>query len=73
MWAILSSELFATLYTTEFFYVQNRLKNLGSTTFEIGLILAAGSLACAVMATQTHKLERKVSISGIMRIRNNFV
>jgi len=68
LWAILSSELFATLYTTEFFYVQNRLKNLGSTTFEIGLILAAGSLACAVMATQTHKLERKVSISGIMRI-----
>ncbi|MEX1378334.1 MAG: MFS transporter [Eubacteriales bacterium] len=65
---ILASEMFAALYTTEFFYVQNKLKMAGSTTFEIGLILAAGSIAAAVLATQTHKLESKVSIKGIMKI-----
>lgn len=65
---ILAAELFATLYTTEFFYLQNRLQNLGSTTLEIGIVLASGSLACAIMATQTHKLEKRISIVGIMRI-----
>ncbi len=65
---ILAAELFATLYTTEFFYLQNRLKNLGSSVFEIGLVLAAGSLVCAVMATQTHKLEKKINIRGIIKI-----
>jgi len=66
--AILAAELFATLYTTEFFYIQNRLQALGQTTFEIGIVLAAGSLACAILATQTHRLEKKYSIAGIMRI-----
>ena len=65
---ILAAELFATLYTTEFFYVQNKLLNLGKSTFEIGLVLASGSLVCAVMATQTHKLEKKLSIKGIVKI-----
>ncbi|MBN2878707.1 MAG: MFS transporter [Clostridia bacterium] len=65
---IIASELFATLYTTEFFYLQNRLQGLGSSTFEIGIVLASGSLICAIMATQTHKLEKKISIAGIARI-----
>ena len=65
---ILAAELFATLYTTEFFYLQNRLSSLGSTTLEIGIILAAGSLAAAIMAMQTHKLEKKFSITGIIKI-----
>lgn len=65
---ILAAELFATLYTTVFFYLQNRLLSLGSTTFEIGIILAVSALACAIMATQVHKLEKKAGIAGIMRI-----
>lgn len=65
---ILASEMFAALYTTEFFYVQNKMKMQGSTTFEIGLILAAGSIAAAVAASQTHRLEKRLSIKGIMKL-----
>lgn len=65
---IVALEIFSTFYTTEFFYMQNRLKSLGHTEFEIGIILAIGALMAAIGATQTYKLEARFKLKGILKI-----
>jgi MFS family permease len=49
--------VFSVYFATEFFYVQNLLKMTGSTEFQIGLILASGSVGGALMAMIVHKLD----------------
>lgn len=61
-------EIFSTLYTTEFYYLQNRLKNLGHTELQIGIILACGAGLAALLATQTYRLERKFKLKGILTV-----
>ena len=65
---VLIFELFSTFYVTEFFYIQNRLKNLDHSEFTIGIILAAGSLFAALLATQTYKIEKKMSIKKLITV-----
>lgn len=65
---IVALEIFSTLYTTEFFYLQNRLKALGHSEFQIGIVLAVGAAAAALLATQTHKLEKKFKLKGILTV-----
>jgi len=64
---ILALEFFSTLYTTEFFYMQNHLKALGHTTFEIGVILSIGAVLAAIMATQAYRLEKHFSLKKLIR------
>lgn len=63
---ILALELFSTLYTTVFFYMQTHLKSLGYDTFEIGIILALGALLAAFIATQAHKLEKRFDLKKLI-------
>lgn len=63
---IVALEVFSTFYTTEFFYMQNLLKSIGHSEFEIGIILALGALMAAVLATQTYKLEAKFKLKGLL-------
>lgn len=63
---ILFFEGFSTLYITEFFYLQNKLKADGYSEFNIGVILAIGSLTAAGIASQTHKIEKKFKLKGIV-------
>lgn len=65
---IISLEMFSTLYTTEFFYLQNRLKALGHSELEIGIVLACGAGAAAFLATQTHRLESRFKLKGILTV-----
>lgn len=63
---ILALELFSTFYVTIFFYIQNYLKMNGKSEFEIGIILAIGAGVAAIMATQTHKIEKHLSINKLI-------
>ncbi|MGL1892474.1 MAG: MFS transporter [Spirochaetaceae bacterium] len=65
---IILLELFSTFYVTEFFYLQNMLKNAGNTEFVIGIILSIASLATAAIATQTYKIEKKISLKTLVTI-----
>jgi MFS family permease len=63
---IISAEIFATFVTTEFFYIQNLLKSQGQSEFQIGLLLSASSLAAAVVAVNTYKLELKFKFKKLL-------
>jgi len=63
---ILFMNLFATMFTTEFFYLQNYQKAIGNTELQIGLILAAGSLAAAFSASKAYKIEKRYSMRNIL-------
>lgn len=65
---IIAIEIFSTLYTTEFFYLQNRLKSLGHSELQIGIILATGAGLAALLATQTYKFEAKFKLKGILTV-----
>lgn len=60
------AELFATFFTTIFFYIQNYFKLNGKTEFEIGIILALGAVAAALMATQAHTLEKRFKLKNVL-------
>lgn len=60
-------EVFSLFYTTEFFYIQNHMKILGSSELKIGITLAAGSLGGAFMATMIHKFDEKYSPDQLLR------
>jgi len=65
---VLLMELFDTLFVTEFFYLQNRLKELGHTEFFIGIILSGGALFSAFLATKTYKIEKKFTFKNLITI-----
>jgi len=54
---IIVLEVFSVYFATEFFYVQNLLKISGSTEFQIGIVLASGSVGGALMAVMVHKID----------------
>lgn len=68
LFTILTFELFETLFMILFYYNQNRLSNLGNTTLQIGIVLALGNLLAAIIATQTHKIEKELSLEGTLKI-----
>ena len=55
---ILLSELVGVFCTTIFFYIQNYYKAQGLTTFQIGAILALGSVLAAIAASQAERVKR---------------
>ncbi len=57
---ILFIETFSLFYTTLYFYFQNFLKGKGFGEWAIGLVLAASALAAVLMATQAHRIEKKL-------------
>lgn len=61
-------EVFSLFFTTEFFYIQNHMKIIGNTEFQIGLTLAFGSLGGAFMATMIHKFDEKYSPDQILKV-----
>jgi MFS family permease len=63
---ILFMNLFSTMFTTEFFYLQNYQKSIGNTELQIGLILAAGSLAAAFTASKAYKIEKRYPMKNIL-------
>ncbi|MBN2287065.1 MAG: MFS transporter [Tissierellales bacterium] len=63
---IIFMSFFQTLFTTEFFYLQNLQKSLGNSEFQIGLILALGSLLAAFTASNAYKIEQKYKIEKIL-------
>ncbi len=65
---IIALEIFSTFYTTEFFYMQNHLKSLGHSEFQIGIILSIGALLAAFTATQAYKLEARFKIKKILTV-----
>lgn len=65
---ILFFEGFSALYVTEFFYMQNKLKSSGYSEFYIGILLAIGALTAGVVASQTHRIEKKIKARGIVLI-----
>ncbi len=65
---ILFFELFSTFYVTEFFYLQNRLKNLGKSELYIGIVLSMGALVAAIIATKTHTIEKRYGLKRILTI-----
>jgi len=65
---IIALEIFSTFYTTEFFYMQNHLKSLGHSEFQIGIILSIGALLAAFTATQAYKLEKRFKIKKLLTV-----
>jgi len=65
---IIAAEIFATFVTTEFFYIQNLLKSQGQSEFQIGLLLSSSSLAAALVAVHTYKLEVRFKFKKLLII-----
>ncbi|BEP29570.1 MFS transporter [Helicovermis profundi] len=63
---IILLELFSTFYATEFFYLQNKLKGIGKTEFEIGIVLGIGAVIAALSASQTYRLERRFNLKNML-------
>jgi len=55
---IISTQTILAFCTSVFFYVQNYWKSTGFNELQIGIFLATGSGITALIATQTHKLEK---------------
>lgn len=53
---IVFTQTILALSTCIFFYMQNYWKGEGRTEFEIGIFLAMGSFAAAIMATRVHRV-----------------
>lgn len=54
--------------TTLFFYLQNYFLSVGYNQFEIGSIMAIGSITSAIMSFFTYKIENKVGIKKLLKI-----
>jgi MFS family permease len=65
---ILFVEIIMAFCTCIFFYLQNYLKGNGYNEAIIGIIYAASSLAAALGATQTHRIEKKIKEQGMLLI-----
>lgn len=65
---IFACEAFGLFYTTEFFYIQNHMKALGRTEFEVAMVLAAGAVGGAIIATQAHKLDIRFGSDRLLLI-----
>jgi MFS family permease len=65
---IIFVEIIMTFCTCIFFYLQNYLKGNGYNEAIIGIIYAASSLAAALGATQTHRIEKKIKEQGMLLI-----
>ncbi|KPU26510.1 MFS transporter [Caloranaerobacter sp. TR13] len=65
---IVFTEFISTFGTCIFFYLQNYLKADGYNEAKIGFIYAISSVAVALVATQVHKIERKIKERGILLI-----
>ncbi|WP_069649018.1 MFS transporter [Caloranaerobacter ferrireducens] len=65
---IVFTEIISTFGTCIFFYLQNYLKADGYNEAKIGFIYAISSVAVALVATQVHKIERKIKERGILLI-----
>lgn len=63
---IIFVEIIMAFCTCIFFYLQNYLKGTGYNEAVIGLIYAIASLLSALMATQVHKIEKKIKQKGIL-------
>lgn len=63
---IIFSEVFALFYTTEFFYIQNYLKSIGTTELTIGIILSLGAICGAMASANAHRLEAKFGIVKLL-------
>lgn len=63
---IIFSEVFALFYTTEFFYIQNYLKNIGTTESVIGIILSIGAICGAIASANAHRLQVKFGIVKLL-------
>ena len=57
---IVFSQAIFMFNTSIFFYFQNYLLEKGVSKGNIGIILAASSLAAVITASQTHKIEKKI-------------
>jgi MFS family permease len=65
---IIFVEIIMAFCTCVFFYLQNYLKGNGYSEAVIGIVYAASSLAAALGATQTHRIEEKVKEQGVLLI-----
>lgn len=65
---IFAFEAFSMFYTTEFFYIQNHMKALGHNEFEVAMVLAAGAVSGAVIATQTHRLDARFGSTKLLLV-----
>jgi MFS family permease len=65
---IIFVEIIMAFCTCIFFYLQNYLKGDGYSEAIIGIIYAASSLAAALGATQTHRIEKKIKEQGMLLI-----
>jgi MFS family permease len=65
---IIFVEIIMAFCTCIFFYLQNYLKGNGYSEAIIGIIYAASSLAAALGATQTHRIEEKIKEQGMLLI-----
>ena len=65
---IIFVEIIMAFCTCLFFYLQNYLKGNGYSEAIIGIIYAASSLAAALGATQTHRIEEKIKEKGMLLI-----
>lgn len=63
---IVAIEVFSLFYTTEFFYIQNHMKGLGHTEFQVAMVLAAGALGGALIATQAHRLDKRFGCQNLL-------
>jgi MFS family permease len=54
---ILLTELVGVFCTTIFFYIQNYYKDQGLNTFQIGVVLAVGSVLAAIVASQAERIK----------------
>jgi MFS family permease len=64
---IIFISLMGTFYTLSFYYLQNNWKQIGYNEFYIGVFLAFSSVFGAVGGIFTHKIEKKMKESGILK------
>lgn len=55
---MLSASGLSAFVTAQFYYIQNFLKQAGSSEFQVGLVLAAASIVSAFAGAQTYRLRK---------------
>ncbi|GLC30084.1 MFS transporter [Clostridium omnivorum] len=63
---IIFTEIVMAFCTCIFFYLQNYLKGDGYSEAVIGIIYAVSSLGSALVATQVHRIEKKIKEQGLL-------
>lgn len=63
---IISTEIFGTLVTTVYFYIQNYMKMSGRTEFQVGIVLAIAAFGGAIFAANTYRLEKRYSFRKLL-------